>query len=366
MSTSTLDNLKRDYAMSGEIEVPITPEGIISSKLYFVTVTPELARAILNETSEYKNQRESKEATVEKYANDMKSGYWFSTEAIPICKDVSTGIWGTLNGKQRLNGVISSNTSIIFPIHEIIVEDTVTMDDLYANCDSLRTRKIVDQARCYKIHDDIGINDSRLNSVLRASRFICTGFRTNSKYIADTKRDVECAKLFKNEIEIYYSICKRISNQKSFLRKGHILSACIAILRKNKRLGSEFLKGVIRMVNLVEGDPRLMLNGYLTDSNKETRKTDIELQNCVFNAWNDWIAGESWTRKIAKYFARPDEIYRVDLEALEKEANDYYRTKVDNRINFKISPNVREKVLRLSNKRKSRKLKTLKQTPSLV
>jgi hypothetical protein len=92
-------------------------------KVSEVLVTPERAKEILKKNT---SNRRVKEASVTRYANDMKAGRWRSGtyELIKISK---TG--RVLDGQHRLHAVIKSGVSVLFHIVHGLEEDLFSVLD---------------------------------------------------------------------------------------------------------------------------------------------------------------------------------------------------------------------------------------------
>ena len=96
--------------------------GVVSGdkvEVYFVTVTPELAKNLLN--NNYHKQRAISENTVLMYVEDMKNGLWNERMLDTIIK--VTPEFHLLNGQHRMTAVIKYGKPVVMPFMFDVSED---------------------------------------------------------------------------------------------------------------------------------------------------------------------------------------------------------------------------------------------------
>lgn len=210
------------------------------------TITPAIAKKILDQTEDQilkgkVEHRPLSNIIVNRYARDMKAGYWLTTHQGIAFDDQGN----LIDGRHRLWAIVRSN---------IPIEMLVTRDIPHAKLDghTLKPIDVVDRGRVRSVGQQLVIAHGYINGTLLAStcRVIALALLQEHHTALSVGQTLEVLKVYESNIEAILNI-------------GHgpayILGPVAMYHYASPKLAREFATGYFSLEELQSGDPRLAL-----------------------------------------------------------------------------------------------------------
>jgi len=277
------------------------PDLRISSQT--VAISPEMASALLSD-ADPRYQRESQQATIARYADAMRQGYWhISTIRLATIKKLPN--FFIIDGKHRLNAVRLADLEQEMQVEIVMCDDETEVAALAAVADRGKQRTAVDVAEITGLTSEleIGREYAKLHAAIGQifHAFTTTGGGGVRQQLAYEVWQL-AAKDWLPYFREYYSVLDNAANttddgqletviatikrrmmQPAFVALGMIL------LRSQKDKASEFLTKIAR--GYIPGNPnepiRKIVN--LLAGNQRAMNNAATLVRTIAVAWNSFI-----------------------------------------------------------------------------
>lgn len=244
-----------------------------------VTITPEMATDWLNKFA-YGGQRPLSDATVVKYAKDMKNGEW-TVDGQAIAFGSNNKI---LNGQHRLWACIEAGVAFTTTVVRGVNPEA------FKNYDSQKPRSAADVIAS--------------TGTLKYRRPIATASTLCLRYCGSGKR-LNTASLTNREISNYFDDHPDIETWVELASRGVMrpyaapLAAVLYLAsHKYRARGLEFVERMVDGVGLEKGSPVLALRNRLMGAGRglNTRAPTNERFALVIQAWNAHVEGRPLQR----------------------------------------------------------------------